>query len=217
MPRATGDVRRAQILEAAGRLVRQRGFTTTRMADVAAELGLSAPLIVYHFGTKDQLMAATLAAEARAEMERLDAIVRSEVVPLDKLRRIVDLSLGAASVGDWALWIDAWGEALRSPVMASHLEELDRQWRRALEQVITEGVEQGVLAGQDVRVAAERLMASLDGFGVRLVRSGNDRGRRRVRSAGREAIGAELGVSLGTTRSTPSDRPHTAQAGHSVG
>ena len=219
MARAAGDVRRAQILEAAGRLVRQRGFTTTRMADVAAELGLSAPLIVYHFGTKDELMAATLAAEARAEMERLDAIVGSEVEPLDKLRRIVALSLGAASVEDWALWIDAWGEALRSPVMARHLEELDRQWRRALEQVITEGVEQGVLhvAGQDARVVAERLMATLDGFGVRLVRSGTDRGRRRVRLAGRQAIGAELGVSLGATRSTTSAGPCAAQAGHSVG
>jgi AcrR family transcriptional regulator len=211
MPRVTGDVRRAQILEAAGRLVRQRGFTTTRMADVAAELGLSAPSIVYHFGTKDELMAATLAAEARAELERLDAIVASDLGPVDKVRRIIELSLGAVSVGDWALWIDAWGEGLRSPVMARHLEELDRRWRRALEHVITEGIEYGVfavdgdcaiddMAGGGVRAAAERLMATLDGFGVRLVRSGTDRSRRRVRSTARQAIGATLGVSLDAVR-----------------
>jgi AcrR family transcriptional regulator len=52
MQRANGAVRRAQILAASGQLVRRRGFTATRMADVAAELGLSA-LIVYHFRTKD--------------------------------------------------------------------------------------------------------------------------------------------------------------------
>ena len=55
MDRANGGVRRAQILAASGQLVRRRGFTATRMADVAAELGLSAPLIVYHFRTKDEL------------------------------------------------------------------------------------------------------------------------------------------------------------------
>jgi AcrR family transcriptional regulator len=204
MARATGDVRRAQILEAAGRLVRQRGFTATRMADVAAELGLSAPLIVYHFGTKDELMAATLAAEARAELQRLDAIVESDVGPVDKVRRIVELSLGAASVGDWALWIDAWGEGLRSPVMSRHLEHLDRRWCRALERVITQGVEEGVLAvaHDDVPAAAERLMAILDGFGVRLVRSRTDRSRGRVRSSARQAVEMVLGTALAARRAS---------------
>ena len=81
MQRANGEVRRAQILAASGQLVRQRGFTATRMADVAAELGLSAPLIVYHFRTKDELMAATLAAEAQGELERLETVVRGAARP----------------------------------------------------------------------------------------------------------------------------------------
>ena len=214
MARATGDIRRAQILEAAGRLVRQRGFTATRMADVAAELGLSAPLIVYHFGTKDDLMAATLAAEARAELVRLDAIVGSDVGPLDKVRRILDLSLGTASVGDWALWIDAWGEGLRSAVMARHLEHLDRRWCRALERVITQGVEEGVfaVAHNGVPAAAERLMAILDGFGVRLVRSRTDRGRGRVRSSARQAVEMVLATALAAPRA-PGGRPARHSAG----
>ncbi len=204
MARTSGDVRRAQILAASGRLVRRRGFTTTRMADVAAELGLSAPLIVYHFRTKDELMAATLAAEAQAELERLDAIVHSRRRPLAKVEQIVTMSLGPASVGDWALWIDAWGEGLRSPVMARHLEELDRRWHRSLVRVIAEGVEEGTFAVDDVRGAAEQLMALMDGYGVRLVRAGSDRTRRRVVASARQAMGGVLGVPLTNSSRRPS-------------
>ena len=194
MSRASGDERRAQILAAAGRLVRRKGFSATRMADVADELHLSAPLIVYHFGTKDHLMAATLAAEAQAELERLDAVVRGDLDPLAKVMAVVGMSLGRDAVADWRLWIDAWGEGLRSPVMAQHLHELDRRWRRALERVISEGVETGAFSTADVRASAERATAIMDGFGVQLVRAGSTRSQQRVLAAGRAAILAELGA-----------------------
>src|SRR5262245_17551259 len=139
MPRTTGEARRAQILAASGDLVRERGFTTTRLADVAGQLGLSAPLIVYHFGTKDELMAATLAAEVSAELTRVDRIVSSTAGPPAKIERILRMSLGPSSVSDWGLWIDAWGEGLRSPVMSRLLAELDERWQQAIGAVVGEG------------------------------------------------------------------------------
>jgi AcrR family transcriptional regulator len=198
MQRANGEVRRAQILAASGQLVRRRGFTATRMADVAAELGLSAPLIVYHFRTKDELMAATLAAEAQGELERLEAVAAAPLGPVAKLSRVVHLSLGAASVGDWALWIDAWGEGLRSGTMRDHLADLDRRWLAAIEAVIVDGQQAGAFTVPDPGASAERIMALLDGYGVQLVRAGSARARQRVLAAGRAAVGEELGVTLRT-------------------
>ena len=198
MQRANGEVRRAQILAASGQLVRRRGFTATRMADVAAEIGLSAPLIVYHFRTKDELMAATLAAEARGELERLEAVAAAPLDPLAKLSRVVHLSLGAASVGDWALWIDAWGEGLRSVTMRHHLADLDRRWLAAIEAIIADGEGTGAFTVRAPAASAERIMALLDGYGVQLVRAGSVRARQRVLAAGRAAVGEELGVTLGT-------------------
>jgi AcrR family transcriptional regulator len=196
MQRANGEVRRAQILAASGRLVRQRGFTATRMGDVAASLGLSAPLIVYHFGTKDELMAATLAAEAQGEMERLAAVVAAPVDPLAKLSRLVHLSLGAASVEDWALWIDAWAAGLRSPTMRDHLAELDRRWLAAVEAVIADGRESGAFTVGSASASAGRIIALIDGHGVQLVRARSSRARQRVLAAGRAAVGDEVGVTL---------------------
>lgn len=49
---------RDRILDAAVRLFGQRGFATTTLKTVAAEAGVSAPLVVHHFGSKDGLRAA---------------------------------------------------------------------------------------------------------------------------------------------------------------
>src|SRR5262245_36799174 len=183
MPRTAGEARRTQILAASGRLVRQRGFTTTRLADVAGQLGLSAPLIVYHFGTKDELMAATLAAEVSAELTRMDRIVSSKAGPAAKVERILRMSLGPASVADWRLWIDAWGEGLRSPVMSRLLTELDDRWQQAIGAVVSEGRAAGAFVLDDPDVSAQRILALLDGYGVQLVRAGSARARRRVLAA----------------------------------
>ncbi len=195
MPRASGEARRAQILAASGRLVRQRGFSTTRLADVAGELGLSAPLIVYHFGTKDELMAATLAAEASAELERMERIVSSRARPAAKIDRILRMSLGPASVADWGMWIDAWGEGLRSPVMSRLLAELDERWQRSIAAIVEEGRAAGDFVVADPEVSAQRLVALLDGYGVQLVRGASTRARARVLAAARQAVAAELGRS----------------------
>jgi AcrR family transcriptional regulator len=192
MPRTSGEARRAEILAASGRLVRQRGFTTTRLSDVAGQLGLSAPLIVYHFGTKDELMAATLAAEVSAELARMDRIVSSAAGPKVKVERILRMSLGLASVADWRLWIDAWGEGLRSPVMRRLLIELDERWQQAIRTVVTEGRAAGIFMVDDPDVSAPRILALLDGYGIQLVRAGSARARRRVLAAARRAVAAEL-------------------------
>ena len=195
MPRESGEARRAQILAASGRLVRQRGFSSTRLADVADELGLSAPLIVYHFGTKDELMAATLAAEASAELERMERIVSSSARPPAKIERILRMSLGSATVPDWGMWIDAWGEGLRSPVMARLLAELDERWQRSIGAIVEEGRAAGDFVVADPDVSAQRIVALLDGYGVQLVRAASSRARARVLAAARPAVAAELGRS----------------------
>src|SRR5690606_15417937 len=60
----TVEQRRAEILEATRRVVLARGFGHTRIADVAAELGVSTGLIHYHFASKDALLAETLRVTA---------------------------------------------------------------------------------------------------------------------------------------------------------
>ncbi len=66
----TVEQRRAEILEATRRVVLARGFGHTRIADVAAELGVSTGLIHYHFASKDALLAETLRVKAWLAVSR---------------------------------------------------------------------------------------------------------------------------------------------------
>ena len=59
-PEAVADVRRDQMLAAAAHLIAERGFSDTRIADVAKRVGASPALVIYYFGTKDSLLTEAL-------------------------------------------------------------------------------------------------------------------------------------------------------------
>ena len=44
------------MLHAAAELIGERGFSDTRIADVAKRAGASPALVIYYFGTKDSLL-----------------------------------------------------------------------------------------------------------------------------------------------------------------
>ena len=56
MGRRRAEVRREELLQAAAAVVARQGFANTRVADVAAELGVSTALVFYHFDSKERLL-----------------------------------------------------------------------------------------------------------------------------------------------------------------
>jgi AcrR family transcriptional regulator len=166
----TVEQRRAEILEATRRVVLERGFGHTRIADVAAELGVSTGLIHYHFASKDELLAETLRDTAAADIRRLEESVADHGGgSIEQLDRVLREYLPSEERDQsWVLWIDAWGDALRSPRLREISEELDTAWARVLESVIRDGVESGELKCDDPAAAAWRLACLMDGLGVQL-------------------------------------------------
>jgi AcrR family transcriptional regulator len=166
----TVEQRRAEILEATRRVVLERGFGHTRIADVAAELGVSTGLIHYHFASKDELLAETLRDTAAADIRRLEEAVAGQGGDsIERLDRVLQEYLPSAERDQsWVLWIDAWGDALRSPRLREISEELDTAWAGVLEAVIREGVAQGDLVCADPAASAWRLACLMDGLGVQL-------------------------------------------------
>jgi AcrR family transcriptional regulator len=63
--------REREILEAAERIFGERGYQGTSMDDVAAEVGVSKPLIYQYYGSKDGLFLACL---ARLRIQLLDTV-----------------------------------------------------------------------------------------------------------------------------------------------
>lgn len=66
-----GDARKRQIIEVATRMLARNGARGTTLGEIAAEAGVSQAGVVYHFGTKDELLHAVLDNRDRFEDDQL--------------------------------------------------------------------------------------------------------------------------------------------------
>jgi AcrR family transcriptional regulator len=169
--RPKGEARREEILAVTCEVLRDRGFARIRMSDIANRLDISPPLVVYHFGSKDALLAEAFAYASRAEIEELDAIATSKDSPIDRLDAMLVAGVGPSTRSSWAMWIDSWGEAVRSPVLRKTWRQLDDRWRAALESVVRDGMEQGTFRQGDPAEDAAVIAVLIDGLGVQVALS----------------------------------------------
>ncbi len=82
---------RSVITEAADRLFYERGFETTSLADVAAEVGLSRGNFYYHFKTKDEILGAVIARRRAGTRDMLDAWDAAASSPLARVGSFIDI------------------------------------------------------------------------------------------------------------------------------
>ena len=79
------DNRRAQLLDAAARLFRERGFHATSMRDIAKAVGMLSGSIYYHFASKEEMLFAVYQEGKRRVAEAVDAAVAGESGPWQRL------------------------------------------------------------------------------------------------------------------------------------
>lgn len=186
--------RRAELLEAAHRVVLERGLANTRVADVAKATDVSGGLIHYHFATKDVLLTEMMRAAAAADIKRAQQIAGGRGTAVERLDKVLRHYMPAP--GDdqsWLLWIDGWGAGLRDPALAAISEELDAAWTEVLESVVRDGQESGEFTCDDPTAVAVRLAALLDGLGVRYTLS-RSMSRKQLLEHARVAAALELGL-----------------------
>jgi AcrR family transcriptional regulator len=192
--RQTVEERRGEILDATAQVVVERGFAATRVADVARRLDISTGLIHYHFESKDQLFAETFERAANADLDRLAAEVAGVDSAIAKLDVIFRLYSPESAEPGWMLWIDGWGEALRTPALKKLSQDLDLRWKQLLQDIIQNGIRSREFTCPDIHGTAWRLAALLDGLAVQVtVHEGvisNDEVLRFVRIS----AGAELSI-----------------------
>ncbi|GGV41655.1 transcriptional regulator [Streptomyces spectabilis] len=191
--------RRVELLAATVEQIEARGVAAVRIADVAAALGVSNALVLYHFSTKDELVAAAFAHAAEADLARLDKLLRRRTSALRRLRAAVRWYAPTGQAKGWRLWIEGWTAAVREPALREVTRDLDQRWKAALAEVIAEGVAAGEFRCPDPMGAALRLTALLDGLAVQLTAYGAV-SRARARAWTDEALARELGLSVGDLR-----------------
>ncbi|MEU6511277.1 TetR/AcrR family transcriptional regulator [Streptomyces sp. NPDC046942] len=186
--------RREELLRAAIGQIEARGVAAVRIADVAAALGVSNALVLYHFSTKEKLVAAAFAYAAEDDLTHLRKLLGRRTSALRRLRAAVRWYAPTGQAKGWRLWIEGWAVALREPALREVTQDLDKQWKAAIAEVISEGVAAGEFTCADPATAALRLTALLDGLAVQLTSYPGALPRSRAQEWADDALARELGL-----------------------
>jgi AcrR family transcriptional regulator len=165
------DQRRDDMLRAAAELIAERGFSETRIADVARRVNASPALVIYYFGTKDQLLTAALRHSEDAFYEACARHLEKASTARDQLEILVRLTFTQDSSdlpGAWGLWFDLWAQAFRHPGVAQHRVELDRRWRTTIAGVVKKAVDSGEIEPVDADRFAVTWGVLLDGLSIQV-------------------------------------------------
>jgi AcrR family transcriptional regulator len=164
------DQRRDEMLEAAAALIAERGFGQTRIADVARRVGASPALVIYYFGTKDQLLTEALRFSEDAFYDTCTRLMAEADSVRGRLETIVRLSFDEdpSDVGAWGLWFDLWAQAFRHSRVAGDRVELERRWRSTIGDVVRAGVESGEIGPVDADEFAVTWGVLLDGLSIQV-------------------------------------------------
>jgi AcrR family transcriptional regulator len=167
--------RRQEILEAAARVITDRGLADTRISDIAERCGVSPGLILYYFESKDRLLVEALTSANDQFYLRLSREMRRMTSARDQLRRLAELSVPGLlpefeRLDEWALWIEIWVRALRDPLLAKEREVLERRWRQSIADIIRHGRDTGEFAeGEDADELGLQLGAMIDGLAIQVL------------------------------------------------
>jgi AcrR family transcriptional regulator len=152
-----------RILDAAIRRIASDGIDAVRVARIAMDAGVSTALVHYHFATREALLAEALdhsfAQAGDLRTERGGGLLRAMVEQC--------LPLPGEQELEWVLWVELWLRAVRHPELRPTAAKLYARMRAWLMEAIEDGVSRGEFAPCDAGVVADRVLALIDGFGVR--------------------------------------------------
>lgn len=173
--RANPEVRRAQILDEAVRIIGERGYHGFTVQELARRCGVTNGALLYYFGSKEQLLAALLEEHDPRMMEFVlpaaeDAAdeppggVRSRAAGLDVLRALV--ARAAAEPELARLYAVLQQEALDPAHPAhGHFETRERALLDAFARIVAPHV-------ADPQTVACELLAMMEGLAQRWLRAG---------------------------------------------
>ena len=155
------------MLEAAAAALRERGFSETRVADIADRAGMSPGHVMYYFDSKEALLLEALRHTEEgsfyAEMEEVGDASGAWY----RLRRWIDRSIPRAA-GDeqWSLWLELWARAVHDPRIATMLQERDDRWTSTLRAILADGIQSGSFSCDEPEAFVDRLSALITGWAI---------------------------------------------------
>ena len=164
--------RKVAVLEAAGRVIAERGADATRFADVAAESGVPVSTLQYYFGSREDLLVAAFRHASGTEIAALEAEIAALDDPWQQLGHVVASAVAGyqgGTTGSGRLWIESWHFGIRDAEMRADAVRDYGAWRGLVAGVIRRGRAAGRFAPQQSpETIAVLAIALVDGVGIPL-------------------------------------------------
>jgi AcrR family transcriptional regulator len=168
--------RRDQLLRATASYLEQNGLIGLSLRPLGAALGVSPRTLLYHFGSKEQLLAEALNASAALKVA-VDEFSAAEQPLFDRIRRLWERTTEPASLPYLRLFFEVYAAALREPEKyAAFRSTVVDRWLG----LVTPMLEAEGLAPAEARTTATELLALHHGCTLDLLVTGD---RERVNTA----------------------------------
>jgi AcrR family transcriptional regulator len=164
--------RKTEVLDAACRVISERGAEATRFVDVAEASGVPVSTLQYYFGNREDLVVAAFRHASHAELATIRAGLLEITDPWARLRYVLEEALAgfaSPSPHDGRMWIESWRFAIRDDGMRADVHEDYAAWREIIVGIVRGGVASGhFTAALPLEQTAAATIALLDGLGIPL-------------------------------------------------
>jgi AcrR family transcriptional regulator len=146
-PKTQGDERRRSLVQAAYQLIAESGFERLRTRDVATRVGVNIATLHYYFPHKEDLIRSVVEYLLQQFMTAyLPGSPFEMRTPLERIRgELAEMQYLLQEKPDMFIVLDELIlRSLHDPAIHNMIKWLDEGWHTYLEQVIRDGIEQGL-------------------------------------------------------------------------
>lgn len=160
-----------RIRAAACKAFARRGLAATRVADIAAEAGVSTATVHHYFGSKERILLAALEWSAEQTDNKTIRIRHETTDHLEALRRILLWNVPReGEVRDhYRLWLEIWVAIERHPELMRSCAAMSISWQDFFRDLVAEGAAAGafhpVAPADEV---AKRITTMLTGLSLKI-------------------------------------------------
>ena len=159
------DARRAELVDAAWRVIAAEGLEAATMRRIAEAAGCTTGRVTHYFDSKDDMLVAALREVHRRAGQRMIRHVGGADIAAVLLEVILDaLPMDPDRQLEWKVWLAFWGRAAADERLRQEQHRRYAEWRGLLGKLIRRARPRGTAA--DRRTAVDLIAGAIDGLGI---------------------------------------------------
>ena len=152
------EEQRERILEAAQKIFARKGFTDTKMTDIAATAKISYGLAYHYFANKEEIFTRLVESALKSSTELLQYARQQPGTPWDRLHRLVTRILEGAQREPEAFMVIL--QAFTNDTVPREARKIARQQSEVSQATLKQLVQEGQAAGQVVAGDPDQLVTA---------------------------------------------------------